>query len=139
MSLPSQDTTRGISNLFLNPNKGEEWDIVLDDGQIITVTGTEYIIQKVTQFLRFVKNETIPSGDYGIPYFEDILGQKNPDLSAIGQIFIDQISENETLVALGVTDVSIGDITLKNRGLVISKLKITVNNDTVEVSESIQL
>jgi hypothetical protein len=135
----SQNTTLGITNLFLDNRSGQEWDIVIEDGQLLTVTGIEYIVQKVTQFLRFVKNEVITGGEYGIPYFEDILGVKNPNLSSIQQTLIESILDNETLSNLGVTDVSIDSVELVNRRLIVSGLKITANNETLQVAEGISL
>lgn len=132
---PNQDTSVGISNLFLNPKSGEEWDIVIESGQILTITGIEYLTQKITQLLRTAQGEIIEDDSYGIPYFQSILGVKNPDLSAIQQIFIDTILSNQTLIDLGVTDCTIEDISLDNRKLSILGMKIKADGAEVELEE----
>lgn len=137
MTIPNQDTTLGITNLYLNPKANEEWDIVFngEPKQLVTISGVEYITQKITQLLRMNKGEAIEFDEYGIPYFDEILGVKNPDLTAITQIFIDTIMDNETLQELGITDCEINDVTLIDRKLSILGLKMKFNNNSVEIEE----
>ena len=109
--IPNQDTSYGITNLYLNPTQGEEWDIVFDgSGRLLTITDKEYVTQKVTQILRTSKGEVTTDLEYGIPYMEEIIGIKNPNLSVISQIFIDALMEDQVLQSLGISDVEIGFI-----------------------------
>ena len=139
MTLPNQDVTKGITNLFLNPTTGEEWDIVIDPDtkQLVTVSGVEYITQKVTQLLRMSQGEADTNMGYGIPYMTEIIGVKNPDLVAIKQIFIDTILDNETLNTLGVTDCEIESIELnkETRQLSIIDLRVTTSIGDVTIEE----
>lgn len=139
MTLPNQDVTKGITNLFLNPTTGEEWDIVIDPDtkQLVTVSGIEYITQKVTQLLRMSQGEADTNMGYGIPYMTEIIGVKNPDLVAIKQIFIDTILDNETLNTLGVTDCEIESIELnkETRQLSIIDLRVTTSIGDVTIEE----
>lgn len=125
--LPIQNTTFGMTNLYLNPTTAEEWDIVIDEsGQLVTITDVDYISQKLQQFLQTVKGEVYTDVDYGIPYFENILGIKNPNLSNIKQLFISEILENQTLLDLGVTNCEINSIELDTESRILSIVGLEV-------------
>ena len=126
MNIPNQDTSIGISNLFLNPYIDEEWDIVIQDGQLVTISGDEYVAQKVQQFLNTDKGEVVTNMEYGIPYLTEILGIKNPDLNIISSLITESILENTTLNNLGVSECTIESITLSpERELMITGLTVT--------------
>lgn len=135
-NLPEQNTKRGITNLYLNPNAGEEWDIVIRNGQLVTISDKEYIAQKVTQLLRTCKGECVTSINHGVPYFDDIIGVKNPNLTMIGHLFTDVIMENQVLIDLGVTSCTIQNIELtKDRELLIKNLLVSVGDESVTINE----
>jgi hypothetical protein len=66
----------------------DDGDLYLDDtGTIPLVTGKTAIVQHLKIRLRSVKGEWFLDETDGVPYFEEILGQKIPDLARIRRIF----------------------------------------------------
>ena len=128
--LPNQDRV-GITNLLLNPDAGVEWDICIENGQILTVSQDEYVTQKIKQVLLTGLGEVQTDLDYGIPWLDEILGVKNPDLVVISSILIEAIEDNEVLKKLGVVNVAIPNIELTaDRNLNIGNMAITMSDDT---------
>jgi len=138
MTLPNQDVRLGITNLYLNQEIDEEWDIVIDEnGQLVTVTGQEYIIQKLLQLFRTNSGEVITNTEYGIPYMTEILGVKNPDLAIIRNLFVDAVMSNKTLIDLGVTKCDISDVFLDSstRNLTVSGMTILTKYSTINIED----
>jgi hypothetical protein len=131
------DTRKGITNLKLNETKGEIWDIIITDGQLELTTGDDYLTQKVKSLLQTAVGEVTENMEFGVPYFEQILGIKNPDLALIKSIFENVIVESEVLKKLGVTSANIASISLDkvNRDLKINDLIVTTKSDEVVIKE----
>ena len=131
------DTRNGITNIKLNEIKGEIWDIIIADGQLMLTTGDEYITQKVKSLLQVAVGEVTENIEFGVPYFEQILGIKNPDLALIKSIFENVILESDVLKKLGVTSANIGSINLDkvNRDLIIDEFVIATKSGEVTIKE----
>jgi hypothetical protein len=131
------DTRKGITNLKLNETKGEIWDIIITDGQLELTTGDDYLTQKVKSLLQTAVGEVTENMEFGVPYFEQILGIKNPDLALIKSIFENVIVESEVLKKIGVTSANIASISLDkvNRDLKINDLIVTTKSDEVTIKE----
>lgn len=71
-----------MANLKLDSNH----DLVFEDGQLILVTGTEAIAQDIKVRLLFFKSEWALDTRLGIPYYEEVLGQK-PILGIVKNLF----------------------------------------------------
>lgn len=139
MEIPNQDRI-GITNLFLNPESGQEWDIIVDNGQIITISDTEYISQKLKQLLLTGFGEVKTNTEYGIPWLTEILGVKNPDLESIATIILDIIEQDDILKQLGVVSSDIPNIELdeKTRTLIISVVLKLTNGSEITI-DGVQL
>lgn len=125
-------------NILLNNTSGEEWDIVYSEApfQLQIIRNEDYIAQKAKQILLTSRDEVFTDKDYGIPWIDEILGQKNPDLGNIRRILLSTLEVNQTLLDLGVTNVSIGNISVDplTRNMSISNLSITTTtSDRVEI------
>jgi len=134
MEIPNQDRV-GLTNLFLNPEQGEEWDIVIVNGQILTISGTEYISQKLKQLLLTGYGEVKTDLDYGVKWLDEIIGQKNPNLDAIATTILEFIDNDEVLESLGVVSVKISNMELNKttRNLTMTLIAKLSDDTTVEI------
>lgn len=73
-------------------------ELVFAGGSLETVSGKESIRQSVECRLRTVRGEWFLDGSLGVPYFDGILGAKNPKLEAARAIL-----RQEILATPGVT------------------------------------
>ena len=121
-------------NAYLNPNSGEQWDIVIEDGQIKTISDQDYIPQKLKQLLLTGFGEVKTNTNYGIPWVQEILGLKNPDLTAVATTILDVIDSNETLSALGVVSSEIRDMDLNKTTRNLTMTVVLKLSDETEVS-----
>jgi hypothetical protein len=139
IEIPNQDRV-GITQLFLNPNSGEEWDMVIVDGQIITISNTEYITQKLKQLLLTGFGEVKTNTEYGVPWLTDILGIKNPNLDSITTIILDVIEEDEILKELGVAsaEIPVMELNKETRNLTMN-IVLKLDNDTEVLIDGIVL
>lgn len=78
-----------MSSLALNSDN----DLCFEDFRLKTVSSNDEIVQKVRVRLRFFKGEWFLNTEHGIPYFQDILGQKEININIIQQIFKQNILE----------------------------------------------
>lgn len=92
MSIPT-----GARDLKLDPITG---DLVVTDGDLVFVSGVDSILQDIRLALGFFLGEWFLDETEGIPYFQKILGVKNPDLLAIREIYRQRL-----LAVPGVLDV----------------------------------
>lgn len=134
--LPPNQNRVGITQLWLNPTANEEWDLVICGGQLMTISAEEYRAQKVKQLLLTGFGEVQTDVEYGVPWLDEILGVKNPDLGVISSILIDVLEDDETLQNMGLTSVTISDINLSSsRQLSIDNLVVTfTDNENVNLS-----
>lgn len=47
-------------------------DLIIENGQIVTTQGAEYVLQKVRSRLLFYRGEWFLRRDHGVPYFEEV-------------------------------------------------------------------
>jgi len=122
-----------MKQLALNTTKNEEWDLILENGQLLTVSDSEYIPQKAKQILLTFKNEWYQNTTIGIPYFEAIF-IKNPQIPNIQAIFRDALKNDTIMKSLGVTNVTIDSISLFpiTRSLSVA-LTIFTGNETIQM------
>jgi len=132
-----QSTQKGITNIKLSETQGEIWDIIIQDGQLLLTSGEDYITQKVKSLLQTAVGEVTENMEFGVPYFEEILGIKNPDLALIKTIFENVILSSEVLMKLGVTSCNINSINLDkvNRDLKIEDLNIVTKSGEVTIKD----
>lgn len=76
--------------LDLDPTSPNFNDLLLVNGDLVLVNGTEGILQNVLQRLRTYFGEWFLNNSIGVPYFQQIL-VKNPDQGKIDGIFINAI------------------------------------------------
>lgn len=71
------------------------WDYSLDPAtyNLRTVSGAAYLTQKIKQRLQVFFGEWYLDRTIGIPYFETILGQNDPDIGATKAILISEIAK----------------------------------------------
>lgn len=65
-------------------------DLVIENGDLVQVSGIDAIAQAVRQHLSFFKGEWFLDEEEGLPYFEEVL-VKNPNLAAIQDVFRKEI------------------------------------------------
>lgn len=107
-----------MTSLLLTP----DWDLQLDDmGNIATVSGGLQTAQDVATSCRVWKGEVLYDTERGVPYKEEILGQK-PNLSLLQADY-----ETEAKRIDGVTSVEVVVDSFNNRELV-PDIRITLEN-----------
>ncbi len=113
-------------SLKLNATKNQAWDVIIEDGDIVLSRDADYIAQKIKQLLLFNRGEFFRNTTLGMPWFDTILGQKNPDISTITTIITDTIIKNKILIGLGVTSATVTDVVIDSRARSMSmKLEVT--------------
>lgn len=100
----------------------QDWDLQLDDmGNIATVEGGLQTAQDVATSCRVWKGELIYDIERGVPYAQEILGQR-PNLSLLQSDF-----ENEAKRIEGVASVEVVIDSFDNRKLV-PDIRLTLEN-----------
>lgn len=107
-----------MSDIALNIDAGSAnfHDIIVQDGDLVMLTGKQAILQNILQRLRIFLGEWFLDNSIGLPYFTEIL-VKNPDQSKIDALFLNQIMG--TPGVLEVTSYSF-EPNFTNRGLTVS-------------------
>lgn len=104
----------------------DDGDLMLDDtGTIPLVEGKAAIVQHLKIRLRAVKGEWFLDETDGVPYFEEILGQRNPDLGRIRRIFERVITGTPGVASLDRMELSFTDST---RALLIHDVEVTTTD-----------
>lgn len=114
------------NDLFFSNNKRLE---------IISGNNTdEEIKQRLSIRIKSFKGEWFLNTNYGIPYFYEIIGEKNIDLNIIESIF-----KTAILTVDGVKQIiqSVLDYDSQNRKLTYFFQALTINNTTIQVEEII--
>ncbi len=138
--MPPDQNKIGITNLWLNPTAQEEWDLVICGGQLMTISDYEYRAQKIKQLLLTGLGEVQTDIEYGVPWMQEILGVKNPDLGVISSILTDVLNEDEVLEKLGLEDATITDISLgSNRNLTIGDLTMKFSDESTVTLSGVNL
>lgn len=66
-------------------------DLVIEDNDLVLVDGLDAIRQEVDISLQFFQGEWFLDTRWGIPYYEELLGKKNPKLGVVKDLFRDAI------------------------------------------------
>ena len=127
-SIAPPQNREGLTSLLLNNVKGEEWDLVFCNGILMTVSGRYYISQKVKQLLLTNQQEFFRDIEYGIQWFNEILGAKNPDISTVKSLIESFLQSNTTLQELGVTSIIVDNVTIDNKNRAMT-INITIEAD----------
>lgn len=61
-------------------------DLVVEDGRLVVIDGQESLAQSLQRILLSVKGAYRYNLDFGVPYFENVLG-KQPDLNTVRSVF----------------------------------------------------
>lgn len=77
----------------------DEWDLAIENNDIILTEGAERIAQQILITLRFWYGEWFLDRTDGVPYLEQIL-VKNPNLNHIRQILSEKILSVNGVVSL---------------------------------------
>lgn len=85
------------------------YDIVIENGDFVLVDGVDAIAQHITIRLNFFLGEWFLDTRLGVPYYEQILGQK-PRLEAVRAIFRRVILETPGMLSISKLNLDyIGD------------------------------
>jgi len=124
-----------MKQLKLNTVSGQVWDLVLSvdslgQSQLVTIADKDYIPQKAKQLLLTGRGEIFTNTQYGVPWFQEILG-KGADLGNIRSILLDVLDSNTTLEELGVTNIDISSLVLdtQKRHLIVKDLVLSGDSD----------
>lgn len=106
-------------------------DLSFTNNRLVLIPGNSTdneILQRVVMKLKFVKDEWYLNSDHGIPYFQDILGEKNIDLN-----IFDSILKEEILLVNGVKEITESSISFNklSRDLEYSFSAITDNSTII--------
>lgn len=117
-------------------NLGHDGDLTLDPATLdfSTVSGADYLPVRIKQRLLTFQGEWWLDPSLGVPYYESILGQTQPDLNAIRNIFIDAI-----LDVVGVASISSLSVGFDNATRIFSLSFEAIGSDGTPVEESITL
>lgn len=114
MGIPS-----GARDMKLDPITG---DLVLENGDLVFVSGVDSIAQDIKLALGLCLGEWFLDETVGVPYFQKILGQKIPDLLVVREIFRQQL-----LAVPGVLDVVDITVTLGGARTLLVNWKVSTD------------
>jgi len=77
--------------LDLNPASPNYFDLLVEDGDLVLVDGPNAIKQHILQRLRTFYGEWFLDNTIGVPWFQQILGIKNPDQARINALLLNTI------------------------------------------------
>lgn len=104
-------------------------DLVIENGDLRLTNGKETLEQRIRRTLLTFKSEWFLDEDLGMPYYQEILGQKN-SIGAIKAIFVDAIQNIDGLKELKDIKVKLDDI---KRTLLIKFIVLDSNNNAIEM------
>ena len=97
-------------SLKLNATAGESWDLVIDNGVVLT-RDSEYTAQKVRQLLQTIRGEYFRNTTHGIAWITELLGARGTDgVILIKSEIRNAIEKNAVLLSLGVQSVIFNSI-----------------------------
>lgn len=112
---------RDYFQLRLSSASGTEHDVVFENGQLLTVSGTERRLQKIKTVLLLVRGEWFRDTTIGVPYFEKVF-VKSPDIANVKALYRDTILRDEVLKGDGVSSVEFRSVNLDKQ-----KRKLTMS------------
>lgn len=80
---------------------------MIEAGAFVLVSGRDAIAQAIENRLRTFRGEWFLDGSIGVPYLEQVLGRKQPNLAAV-----EQTLRSEILAVSGVTAITSFALTL---------------------------
>jgi hypothetical protein len=111
----------------------DDWDLVLEDGDLVVNSGHDAVRQALYKRLRFFAGEWFADENIGIPYWDDVLVKK-PNLPAIREIFRQQISATPGVAS--VDSISLAQSSGRNYAL---SFVVTMDDGTLLESDSFQV
>lgn len=90
-------------NLLLDD---DTWDLVLVNGNLVVSSGYDATRQACYQRLRFFAKEWFADENVGLPYWERILGKKQPDVPAIREVFRQAILGSPGIASVTSIDIA---------------------------------
>ena len=118
---------------------GSAWNSYTGIGQIKTVSDNDYIPQKLKQLLLTGLGEVKTNTEYGVPWIQEILGLKNPDLTAVATTILDVIDNDEVLASLGVTASEINNMDLNSERNLSMNIVLKLSDETEITVEGITI
>jgi hypothetical protein len=117
-----------MSQLKLNANNDLHFT---SNGQLVLIEGVdsdEEILQRVRIRLKSFKGEWFVNSNYGLPYFDEILGSKNLDLN-----IVESILRSNIIAVKGIKELleSSIDYDADNRSILYTFNAATVNNTII--------
>ena len=104
-------------------------DLLIEGFDLRLTTDTEIVEQRIRQALLTFRGEWFLNVELGIPYYENILGEKN-SLPAIKAIFVDSIKKVEGAKELTKFEIKFDD---NNRALAINFNVLDDFNNLIEI------
>lgn len=87
---------------------GPDGDLDRSRGGFRVATGVEYLLQKVRQRLQFFRGEWhLDVTGVGFPYYQEILGKKQSDLSTVRSFFLKEILNTQGIATVDELTVSL--------------------------------
>lgn len=108
---------------------GEHGDLEICYGDLQLSRGTQSIRQRIRQALLTFKGEWFLNENLGIPYYQEILGQKN-SLSTIKAIFIDALQGIKGVAELQSLDIKLDE---ESRSLLVKFTIIDTSNNIIKM------
>lgn len=122
-----------MSTLALNSSN----DIYFENNKLVFIQGTnsdEEILQRVIVRLRFFLDSWFLNTEHGLPYFQEILANKQLVLSAVEQIFSENILDVEGIAKLVESSV---DFDASTRKFIYTFRALTINSKIIQQTISI--
>lgn len=107
-------------------------DFELENGDLALVSDVAAIGQAVRIRLQFFKGEWFLDEDAGVPYYQDVLGKKNPSPNVLAAIFQDAVLETPGVASISDLRVTI-DAQTRRLSVTVSALSDTGELVAVEV------
>lgn len=117
-----------LFDLGIEPDTG---DLVFEKNDLAIVGGSDALLQRLRQRLRFFTNEWFLDQTAGLPYYTDIL-IKSPNIDSVDSLIKTEIKETESITEI----IEYDSILDTSRGFTVT-FKANSDFGVVEFSESI--
>ncbi len=111
-----------------------DWDLAMEDNELVLIDGSEEIAQLVQQRVGTFLGEWFLDSSIGVPYFQQIL-KKNPDPAVIDAVLKKTISQTDGLLELTAMDI---DIDAATRTLTV-EFSALVEDDPNEITFTVRV
>jgi len=75
-------------------------DVKFENGNFVPVVGVSALIDRIATRLRTFLGEWFLNTEIGVPYYQNILGQKNPNFGVLYAIFAKEIRDTVGVISL---------------------------------------